>query len=122
MGRTIPILAMTANAFSEDVKDCLDAGMDALAAKPLDTAVLERTSEACRHGTSAPRNHIRKYSSPPCGKGRMGAETVEKPNGFFDKVSCRTLRAPFVRLRRTKNTLVSYSVFCVVYTPLHKMN
>ena len=73
MGRTIPILAMTANAFSEDVKDCLDAGMDALAAKPLDTAVLERTSEACRHGTSAPRNHIRKYRSPPCGKGRMGA-------------------------------------------------
>lgn len=43
LGRTIPILAMTANAFSEDVKDCLDAGMDALVAKPLDTAVLERT-------------------------------------------------------------------------------
>ena len=43
MGRTIPIIAMTANAFSEDVKDCLDAGMDAPAAKPLDTAVLERT-------------------------------------------------------------------------------
>ena len=42
MGRTIPIIAMTANAFSEDVKDCLDAGMDAPAAKPLDTAVLER--------------------------------------------------------------------------------
>lgn len=49
-------------------------------------------------------------------------ETVEKPIGFFDKVSCRTLRAPFVRLRRTKNTLASYKVFCVVYTPLHKMN
>ena len=43
MGRTIPIIAMSANAFSEDVKDCLDAGMDAPAAKPLDTAVLERT-------------------------------------------------------------------------------
>lgn len=43
MGRTIPILAMTANAFSEDVKDCLDAGMDAPVAKPPDTAVLERT-------------------------------------------------------------------------------
>ena len=50
------------------------------------------------------------------------SETVEKPIGFFDKVSCRTLRAPFVRLRRTKNTLVPYIVFCVVYTPLHKMN
>ena len=43
MGRTIPIIAMTANAFSEDVKDCLDVGMDAPVAKPLDTAVLERT-------------------------------------------------------------------------------
>ena len=53
---------------------------------------------------------------------RQPLETVEKPIGFFDKVSCRTLRAPFVRLRRTKNTLVPYIVFCVVYTPLHKMN
>lgn len=42
LGKTIPIIAMTANAFSEDVKDCLDAGMDAHVAKPLDIAVLER--------------------------------------------------------------------------------
>ena len=50
------------------------------------------------------------------------AETVEKPIGFFDKVSCRTLRAPVVRLRRPTNTLVSYIVFCVVYTPLRKID
>ena len=49
-------------------------------------------------------------------------ETVEKPIGFFDKVSCRMLRAPFARLGRTKNTLASYIVFCVVYTPLRKIN
>ena len=31
----IPIIAMTADAFSEDVKRCLDCGMDAHAAKPI---------------------------------------------------------------------------------------
>ncbi|WP_455501686.1 ATP-binding response regulator [Gemmiger sp.] len=43
LGRKIPIIAMTANAFSEDVQHCLDAGMDAHVAKPLDVATLERT-------------------------------------------------------------------------------
>ena len=43
VGKTIPIIAMTANAFSEDVQHCIDAGMDAHIAKPLDVAVLEKT-------------------------------------------------------------------------------
>lgn len=38
----IPIIAMTANAFSSDVQDCLNAGMDAHVSKPLDIGVLER--------------------------------------------------------------------------------
>lgn len=42
LGRTIPIIAMTANAFSSDVQDCLNAGMDAHIAKPLDLSVLEK--------------------------------------------------------------------------------
>ena len=32
----IPIIAMTANAFPEDVQAALDAGMDAHVAKPID--------------------------------------------------------------------------------------
>ena len=43
LGKTIPIIAMTANAFSEDVQHCMSAGMDAHIAKPLDIAVLEKT-------------------------------------------------------------------------------
>ena len=43
LGRTIPIIAMTANAFSTDVQECLEAGMDAHLAKPLDITSLERT-------------------------------------------------------------------------------
>ncbi len=41
--RTIPIVAMTANAFAEDVQACLDAGMDAHVAKPIDVDVLRIT-------------------------------------------------------------------------------
>ncbi len=44
--RTIPIVAMTANVFREDIEKCLAAGMDAHIGKPLDTdelhAVLRR--------------------------------------------------------------------------------
>lgn len=40
-GRTIPIIAMTANAFVEDVQDCLDAGMNAHISKPIDISALE---------------------------------------------------------------------------------
>ena len=42
LGRTIPIIAMTANAFAEDVQNCLNAGMDAHVSKPLELSALER--------------------------------------------------------------------------------
>lgn len=44
--RTIPILAMTANAFTEDVSASLSAGMNAHIAKPIDTSILFKTIEA----------------------------------------------------------------------------
>ena len=43
----IPIIAMTANAFAEDVKDALDAGMDEHVAKPIDMNLLKRTVNQC---------------------------------------------------------------------------
>ena len=40
--KQIPIIAMTANAFAEDEKAALDAGMNAHVAKPLDVELLKR--------------------------------------------------------------------------------
>lgn len=42
---TIPILAMTANAFTEDVTSALAAGMNTHIAKPIDTDILYKTIE-----------------------------------------------------------------------------
>ena len=40
--KRIPIIAMTANAFAEDEKEALEAGMNAHVAKPLDVELLKR--------------------------------------------------------------------------------
>ena len=42
LGSSIPIIAMTAHAFAEDVQRSIDAGMNAHVLKPIDVAVLER--------------------------------------------------------------------------------
>ena len=39
-GKEIPIIAMTANAFAEDVQAALKAGMDDHVAKPIDMSIL----------------------------------------------------------------------------------
>ncbi|WP_052446745.1 hybrid sensor histidine kinase/response regulator [Candidatus Soleaferrea massiliensis] len=46
--RTVPIIAMTANAFSEDIEKALAAGMDDVATKPLDIKLLLKKMEIIR--------------------------------------------------------------------------
>ena len=41
----IPIIAMTADAFSEDIQKCLDCGMNAHIAKPIDVKEVARNLE-----------------------------------------------------------------------------
>ena len=41
--KEIPIIAMTANAFQDDIRDCIDAGMNAHIAKPIDVNILMGT-------------------------------------------------------------------------------
>ena len=39
----MPIIAMTANAFAEDIQEAMKAGMDAHVAKPIDMSALMKT-------------------------------------------------------------------------------
>ena len=43
----IPIIAMTANAFAEDEKEALDAGMDVHMPKPIDIELLKKVLNQC---------------------------------------------------------------------------
>ena len=46
---SLPIIAMTADAFSEDIQRCLDAGMNAHIAKPIDLREVSRLLEKYFH-------------------------------------------------------------------------
>lgn len=48
--KSVPIIAMTANAFREDIEKALDAGMDDVATKPLDIGLLLKKIEQIGKG------------------------------------------------------------------------
>ena len=50
LAKTIPIIAMTANAFTEDIQHSLAAGMNAHVSKPVDMKVLEKTIRSIKSG------------------------------------------------------------------------
>ena len=50
LAMTIPIIAMTANAFSEDIQHSLAAGMNAHVSKPIEMKVLEKTIRSIKSG------------------------------------------------------------------------
>ena len=50
LAKIIPIIAMTANAFSEDIQHSLAAGMNAHVSKPVEMKVLEKTIRSIKSG------------------------------------------------------------------------
>ena len=50
LAKTIPIIAMTANAFSEDIQHSLAAAMNAHVSKPVEMKVLEKTIRSIKSG------------------------------------------------------------------------
>ena len=50
LAKTIPIIAMTANAFSEDIQHSLAAGMNAHVSKPVEMKALEKTIRSIKSG------------------------------------------------------------------------
>ena len=50
LAKTIPVIAMTANAFSEDIQNSLAAGMNAHVSKPVEMRVLEKTIRSIKTG------------------------------------------------------------------------
>jgi len=56
LAKTIPIIAMTANAFSEDIQHSLTAGMNAHVSKPVEMKVLEKTIRSIKSGGGRYRN------------------------------------------------------------------
>lgn len=53
LAKKIPIIAMTANAFSEDIQHSLAAGMNAHVSKPIEMRVLEKTIRSIKTGGGA---------------------------------------------------------------------
>ena len=56
LAKKIPIIAMTANAFSEDIQHSLAAGMNAHVSKPVEMRVLEKTIRSIKSGGGRYRN------------------------------------------------------------------
>ena len=56
LAKTIPIIAMTANAFSEDIQHSLAVGMNAHVSKPVEMTVLEKTIRNIKSGGGGQRN------------------------------------------------------------------
>ena len=56
LAKKIPIIAMTANAFSEDIQHSLAAGMDAHISKPVEMKVLKKTIRNIKFGEGGYRN------------------------------------------------------------------
>ena len=58
LAKTIPIIAMTANAFSEDIQHSLAAGMNAHISKPVEMKVLKKTVRNIKSGVGGAETYM----------------------------------------------------------------
>lgn len=81
--KTIPIIAMTANAFAEDAKRCLEAGMNAHLSKPLDAVKVMETIS--RFTVNLEKSYTKVFST--------GAGPVKKdsPEAIFTYLDIRSV-------------------------------
>ena len=56
LAKSIPIIAMTANAFSEDIQHSLAAGMNEHVSKPVDMKILKKTIKSIKFFGGGYRN------------------------------------------------------------------
>ena len=107
--QTIPIIAMTANAFKEDVVKCLDAGMNGHLGKPLDfDDVLNKLRTYLLNGTPGGLVWDQKYE--------LGNSQVDRQHkGVFDMVNHLVTRYESGKaaesLRETFAFLADYTVY-----------
>ena len=80
LAKTIPIIAMTANAFSEDIQHSLAAGMNAHVSKPVEMKVLEKTIRSIKSGGGVPNRR-----SLNSNKWKSGNQELSKCMGKADR-------------------------------------
>lgn len=81
LAKTIPIIAMTANAFSEDIQHSLAAGMNAHVSKPVEMKVLEKTIRSIKSGGGG----VPKRRSLNSNKWKSGNQELSKCMGKADR-------------------------------------
>lgn len=83
LAKTIPIIAMTANAFSEDIQHSLAAGMNAHVSKPVEMKVLEKTIRSIKSGGGVPNRR-----SLNSNKWKSGNQELSKCMGKAERGFC----------------------------------
>ena len=85
-GHALPIIALTAHAYSEDIAECLDAGMQAHLAKPLQLS--ELATALGRYAVARPDGQVRMADQDPRSDENLRARYQLFRSECLDKLQC----------------------------------